>query len=885
MHITRIELEDIKSHENFSCDFQPGTTAITGENGAGKTTIIEAIAWTLFDLLDYKKDEFVRRGAKKGVARVTFQSSIDDREYTVYRDTAAGYNIYDPRLKIRTHEKKEEVKRFLWEHLGVEAGTDLEALFRRAIGVPQGTFTAIFLETPSERKKAFDKLLKVEEYRQGAEKLLDTARYLGNEIAMVREKIARAEGELARFDQISEDHAAFESQAADLVKGFDELEKEVAAKTETLRSLDAVEADLREIKSNLDRLQNEKSRSEILVQQKRNDLERSRRAMEKIKEVEADNTRHLAALTRLRELEGERAERDKLRMEYSETNAAGANVKAAQARFRDELERCESAARELETLRPRVREYDAFVKQRDMLRNKVADARAKQNHLKSLDEKVERLRNSYRENNERIKEAESSSEAAARIEEYLATDLRLSGEIAGLAAKLENDRRFQQEIKNGFCPVLSEKCLNLKEGQTLDGFIKAQFTEVQDRIGALETEKRDLAVHMSEARAAERSMAGLEALRRRRDEIASEGQYLASEKEGLVKELEGLPSAERELAGVEEKITALDDPRSRLLAFEAEVRREPQIRASLAAAEKDIEKIENDKRVLVEKAEVFKDLDAHWTQFSTERDSTADAHGQFLANEFEAGRFAERESAVAEAEKGFSILNSELVAAEKNFAESSKNYDAKTHLNERAALIELQRRHAEARATLDGVRRRESELAAELARLNEVRKSMQEEFREKDRLEKVAEATEFIRDTLKEAAPRVARNYVFHVSTEANQMFREITGNAERTLKWAEDYGIMLEEGGYERPFVSLSGGEQMSAALAVRLALLKQLSDVRIAFFDEPTANLDADRRERLAEEVSRITERQTFDQLFVISHDDTFESYVDHIVEVGKD
>jgi exonuclease SbcC len=162
---------------------------------------------------------------------------------------------------------------------------------------------------------------------------------------------------------------------------------------------------------------------------------------------------------------------------------------------------------------------------------------------------------------------------------------------------------------------------------------------------------------------------------------------------------------------------------------------------------------------------------------------------------------------------------------------------------------------------------------------------MQEEFREKERLEKVAEATEFIRDTLKEAAPRVARNYVFHVSTEANQMFREITGNAERTLKWAEDYGIMLEEGGYDRPFVSLSGGEQMSAALAVRLALLKQLSDVRIAFFDEPTANLDADRRERLAEEVSRITERQTFDQLFVISHDDTFESYVDHIVEVGKD
>ena len=69
MHITKIELEDIKSHANFTQEFQRGTTAITGENGAGKTTLIEAVAWTLFDLLDYKKDDFVRRGAKKGAVK------------------------------------------------------------------------------------------------------------------------------------------------------------------------------------------------------------------------------------------------------------------------------------------------------------------------------------------------------------------------------------------------------------------------------------------------------------------------------------------------------------------------------------------------------------------------------------------------------------------------------------------------------------------------------------------------------------------------------------------------------------------------------------------------------------------------------------------------
>src|SRR5215213_7455873 len=119
-------------------------------------------------------------------------------------------------------------------------------------------------------------------------------------------------------------------------------------------------------------------------------------------------------------------------------------------------------------------------------------------------------------------------------------------------------------------------------------------------------------------------------------------------------------------------------------------------------------------------------------------------------------------------------------------------------------------------------------------------------------------------------------------------MYREITGNAERTLKWTEDYGIVLEENGYDRPFVNLSGGEQMAAALSVRLALLMQLSDIRVAFFDEPTTNMDSERRERLAEQIGRITKKQIsgkqiFDQLCVISHDDTFHGYLDHEIVIG--
>ena len=279
--------------------------------------------------------------------------------------------------------------------------------------------------------------------------------------------------------------------------------------------------------------------------------------------------------------------------------------------------------------------------------------------------------------------------------------------------------------------------------------------------------------------------------------------------------------------------------------------------------------------------EAYRDLDSRWAALSEEREATVEAHRIYLSNQAEAEALVIRQTQRDAARSDLSVLTASSVEAERVLAAAEAGYDAETHSKERERLRETEKRHIQVSSALEAARHREAQLAAELARFAEVRISMRSEHQEKERLEKVAETTAFIRDTLKEAAPRVARNYVYHVSIEAAQMFREITGNAEYTLKWAEDYSIVMEEDGYERPFASLSGGEQMAAALSVRLALLKQLTDIRIAFFDEPTTNMDAERRENLAMQISRISH---FDQLFVISHDETFDNFVDNVISIER-
>lgn len=743
MHISTVELENIKSHTSSTFQFSRGTTAITGENGAGKTTIIEAVAWTLFDLLEYKKEDFVRRGAKKGWVRVTFESGLDEREYVVYRDSGAGYHVTDPRLNTRIADKKEEVFRFLWQHLGLEPGTDLKSLFRQAIGVPQGTFTAIFLEGATERKSAFDRLLKVEEYRQAAEKLRETSKFLDTSVAGIRVDIARAEGELSRSQTVEEEHKNFRAQTEQLSREIETVEKDRTAKRAVLTKLDEME-----------RVEN-----------------------------------------------------------------AVARIMADRKYVIESLESVQNAHQEIATLKPKAVDQERLDKEVIAVREKIADAKAVADQIKSLDERIERLRASYRTNAEQIKAAEEKAKSAGEVGGLEKRGTELVTQLATLRARLESEEKFQSQIKDGLCPILSERCLNLKPGETLEAFVSSQFSDLKTRITMFEIEQSSVASNLKSARDAERVAATLVALQQRSNELTADGKHLTNERAELKTRSAGLADLEKQFAEVDAKLRVLGDPRSRIKFLENEIAREPELREKVSDIESNLERLETERRIITEEL------------------------------------------------------------AEHNFILDA-GYNNALHVAERTALNEAEKRHAELRATFEAARRREDQLAAELGRFAEIRKSLQTEFREKERLEAVAETTSFIRDTLKEAAPRVARNYVHHVSVEANQMFREITGNGERTLKWAEDYSVVLEEDGYERPFQSLSGGEQMAAALAIRLAILKQLSDVRIAFFDEPTTNLDAERRENFAQAISRITH---FDQLFVISHDDAFDNYVDSVVTVG--
>jgi exonuclease SbcC len=225
-------------------------------------------------------------------------------------------------------------------------------------------------------------------------------------------------------------------------------------------------------------------------------------------------------------------------------------------------------------------------------------------------------------------------------------------------------------------------------------------------------------------------------------------------------------------------------------------------------------------------------------------------------------------------------LRTELSDLKQKLEAATAEYDGEKHTGLRSRLDLLINEIAMLTTQLEISSRRLEEIESDIKRLLALQERLGRLVERRDRNQQLLALSDFMRDLLRKAGPYITEAHLQTISIEANQLFREVTGNPMVSLSWNSGYEIVLEEDGHERPFASLSGGEQMAAALAVRLALLKELSDMRIAFFDEPTTNMDEERRRNLAQQIGRIRD---FDQLFIISHDDAFEGFTDQVVAVN--
>lgn len=165
--ITSIELGDFLSHSETKIDFENGVTVFVGHNGAGKSSIIDAITFALFGQHTRKSSKgLIKRGSNQGFSKVEF--TVNGRYYQAVRKIDSkgslvakfSERVNDKIIEIAAGERK-QFGESMTGQIEKTIGLDFEKLKIASI-VQQGELNAIIKAKPKEFKELLNAIIGID---------------------------------------------------------------------------------------------------------------------------------------------------------------------------------------------------------------------------------------------------------------------------------------------------------------------------------------------------------------------------------------------------------------------------------------------------------------------------------------------------------------------------------------------------------------------------------------------------------------------------------------------------------------------------------------------------------------------------------------------------
>ncbi len=917
MEILSVSLKNFKSHSDRHFPFQPGTNAICGENGAGKTSILEAIAWVLFDHKgDYKTDDLIRNGAASAQVRVAFISSHDQRTYEVQRCTRSGYTLFDPQIgeKLAYTRIREEVLPWLRQHLGVVAGTDLAKLFSNTIGVPQGTFTADFLQTSERRKPIFDAILKVEEYRQANQQMLTLEKYAKSESESLERTIEHFDESLGEWAIITEKQQTVSQEIAQLnaelmqwQQRFNQLQAEQA-------QLSTQAAHMQQITSELEKLTSQIQSKKLEVDRLALELKQAGQSVEICTIHRTSYQTFLQTEITLQALEKDREIQQSLIQQRQGLTKQESDRQTKLAAINQQLERRSQIESEIQRLEPIIQRQIGLEQQQQAFSQQIQTCQSWRQTISRDQKRLTQLEIRRRQVGQEIEALEAFGAIVQKIPQLEEQQQRYQQQLSRIdaATQFEADLRqivTQAQTREGiYTQHIQSATATLKELQQAAPKWASHLTDVLATLGngaklqgQLMSDLESILADLSEQLLADRLKQHLQQVQTQLQTARQQqGQFLSLDtkldaEESLAAEIEEVrsqilksqtqlthePDLQQQLVHLTRQLQDLDDPRGKTRLLQQELQQQttleqqPKLQGALLETQNAIAQVDAQ----------LADF-AHLAEQIREQQTLRDQHRatyqlylehQQLANSYR-GRKQQLEEAIAQL-RDHQERSTDFATQQEQLAET---FDPVRVTIVQTAYQEARDKQTQLTAQLPEKVKRLEDYDGQISKLQIIQEKRDHAQTEIKRKQKVERFIKFARRAYKDAGPRITERYVQTISREADKLFRELLNRPNVALEWTRDYEIVVQEGAHSRRLINLSGGEQMCAALAVRLALLKVLADINIAFFDEPTTNMDKARRESLAEAIANI---KTFRQLFVISHDDTFEKVTENVILVERE
>jgi exonuclease SbcC len=415
----------------------------------------------------------------------------------------------------------------------------------------------------------------------------------------------------------------------------------------------------------------------------------------------------------------------------------------------------------------------------------------------------------------------------------------------------------KKELSNGICPILKAKCL---AGDSTDYFEKRSrnLSEEQVEIEKKLEEKKQIPEHLEEKKTLLTvQQTDIKNIESQIDEYNKNLKKISYEIQVLMKE-------KQDCSGKLKKIDeTANENNFKLKELKPEIEKAEKQKIQAEELRNKIDKIK------CEKLDILRDV-----------------YDKYLENKSTAAEYERQKERLANIEKSIQkemekkeMLNKELSELNANFSEEQLRLKEDAVENLRKLKDE----------TIEKVANLKSAIIAkneEIKKFRETEKKIADLDSEIAIIRQKLELTADFRANIKDLGKIVAEERVRRIAVVASGYFNKITNRPE-SIRWvcsdSEKYSLYLGNGEEWHKFIDLSGGEQISVAIAIRLALSQAFGNSGLIILDEPTNNLDKNKRQLLSENLPKMVENLT--QLFVVTHDDTFRNSATKVIEFNEE
>lgn len=291
MRINYLELRNYRKFENVRLELPDGIIGILGNNGTGKSTLVESIGWALFgnqkEIVRVGKGSIRRSGASdREPTLVKTEFNFGGDEYIVSREMSGKSLSIDAKLLVNRKLVANgaiEVTRFIEKKFGMDYKSFFISVFAR-----QKELNALSSLTERERKITIVRMLGIDRLDDVIDEIGKSERELRSRVSGLREMLVDETGK-PRRDILSQKRLAYE-------KDVERLSSEIAKLTEDKNKYAERENQLdqrgKEISEKLSKLRDAESRLKIYkdnleskeaeLKQLEIDLEEARKAEQEI---------------------------------------------------------------------------------------------------------------------------------------------------------------------------------------------------------------------------------------------------------------------------------------------------------------------------------------------------------------------------------------------------------------------------------------------------------------------------------------------------------------------------------------------------------------------------------------------------------------------------